>query len=189
MIVIVPYRPDWPAQFQEIGSALRSVLGPLALRIDHIGSTSVPNLAAKDRIDIQITVQALESAIEAGLNRLGYNRQVDILQDHIPPGGDEDSLQWIKWIFKPGQGMRPANVHVRIEGRANQRYALLFRDYLRSHPAAAQAYGQVKTALARYHADDVDAYYAIKDPVCDIIVSEAQEWASQTHWTPGVTDC
>ena len=60
---------------------------------------------------------------------------------------------------------RRVNLHVRLQGRSNQRYALLFRDYLRAHPRAAAAYGQAKTALAHYRADDIEAYYGVKDPV------------------------
>jgi GrpB-like predicted nucleotidyltransferase (UPF0157 family) len=77
---------------------------------------------------------------------------------------------------------------VRLRGAANQRYALLFQDYLRVHPMGAAAYAQVKLALARYHADDIDAYYDIKDPVCDIIMAAAESWAAATQWEPGPSD-
>ncbi len=189
MISIVPYQSNWPAEFQTIGKTIRESLGSLAVRIDHIGSTSVPNLAAKDLIDIQITVNDLDSRVEAGLNRIGHNRLKDVNQDHVPPGKTTDAREWRKWIFKPAPSQRPTNVHVRIAGRANQRYPLLFRDYLRAHPAAAQAYGQLKTALAKYHAEDIAAYYDVKDPVCDIIMEGAEEWASVIHWKAGKTDC
>ena len=56
MVEIIPYKVSWPAEFQEIAAPLRHALGSLALRIDHIGSTSVPALPAKDVIDLQITV-------------------------------------------------------------------------------------------------------------------------------------
>ncbi|MGH2482027.1 MAG: GrpB family protein, partial [Ktedonobacteraceae bacterium] len=59
MITIVPYDTNWPAAFIEVARPLRAALGDLALRIDHIGSTSVPGLAAKDIIDVQITVADL----------------------------------------------------------------------------------------------------------------------------------
>jgi GrpB-like predicted nucleotidyltransferase (UPF0157 family) len=75
-----------------------------------------------------------------------------------------------------------------VAGRANQRYAVLFRDYLRVDSAAASAYGQVKVALARYHGEDVDAYYAIKDPVCDILMAGAEAWAATVGWMPGPSD-
>ncbi|MBS1999041.1 MAG: GrpB family protein, partial [Cyanobacteria bacterium SZAS LIN-2] len=55
-ITIVPYNPAWPAQFEQIAAPLAAALGALAIRIDHIGSTAVPGLAAKDRIDIQLTL-------------------------------------------------------------------------------------------------------------------------------------
>ena len=66
------------------------------------------------------------------------------------------------------QAGRRVNLHVRVAGRANQRYPLLFRDYLRANAVAREAYAEVKRELARLHPADVDAYYAIKDPVCDI---------------------
>ncbi len=188
MITIEPYRTKWPDEFQALGRELRRALGDRALRIDHIGSTAVPGLAAKDLIDIQITVSELEVEIEQALNRAGYQRLIQFNQDHIPPDGDPDPFEWTKWLFKPPAPQRPVNVHVRLAGRANQRYPLLFRDYLRSHSTAARAYGQVKSALAMYHPNDMDAYYDVKDPVCDIIISGAEEWATATNWAPGPTD-
>ncbi len=79
-------------------------------------------------------------------------------------------------------------MHVRQAGRANQRYALLFRDYLRADPACAAAYGQVKVALARLHPNDQDAYYDVKDPVCDIIMAAAERWARETDYRQGPPD-
>lgn len=81
------------------------------------------------------------------------------------------------------------NLHVRQAGRANQRYPILFRDYLRAHPAAAAAYSQVKQALVGHRMDDPDAYYDVKDPVCDILIAAAEVWAHATGWQPGASDC
>ncbi|HEY3343189.1 MAG TPA: GrpB family protein, partial [Anaerolineae bacterium] len=78
---------------------------------------------------------------------------------------------------------------VRVLGSANQRYAVLFRDYLRAHPSTADAYARVKTALAHYHANDIDAYYAVKDPACDLIMGGAEDWAVTTQWVQGASDC
>lgn len=82
---------------------------------------------------------------------------------------------------------------MRVAGRANQRYAVLFRDYLRANPAMAGGYGSSagpsdKLALAVHHADDVEAYYAIKDPVSDVIMGGAEGWAATTGWVPGPSD-
>ena len=190
MVTIEPYNKHWPIEFETLGQNLRHHLGELALRIDHIGSTSVPGLAAKDIIDIQITVEALTAEVETALNHAGYQRIERITQDHLPPGMDDDPETWRKWLFKPQARQRPTNVHVRLPGRANQRYALLFRDYLRAHRPIALGYAQVKIAVVKYHPeDDMDAYYDIKDPVCDIIIGGAEYWATTTGWQAPSTDC
>lgn len=186
--IIVPYQSEWRDQFARLGRALREVLGNLAVRIDHIGSTSVPGLPAKDVVDIQVTARALTTPLDEALGSAGYERVATITRDHVPPGGPADPEQWNKWFFDRRGGVPRANLHVRVAGRANQRYAVLFRDYLRANEAAAAAYGQVKVALAGYHAEDVEAYYAIKDPVCDILVAGAEAWAATVGWAPGPSD-
>ena len=187
-IKILPYNPAWPDEFQQIGATLRGILGDHALRINHIGSTSVPGLAAKNIIDVQISVAALTPTIEAAMTHHGFRRHATIDHDHQPPSMVTDPAQWTKWLFNEPTGYRPCNLHMRIEGRANQRYALLFRDYLRAHPLAAQAYAQVKIALAARHADDREYYYDVKDPVCDIIMAGGEGWAQQSQWTLPMTD-
>lgn len=189
MIAIVPYRSDWQMEFSSLGGQLRTVLGDLALRIDHIGSTAVPGLAAKDIIDIQVTASAFDPSIQHALERLGYRRLAHILRDHVPPGCAGPDEDWAKWFFKGASDQRPANLHVRIAGRPNQRYPLLFRDYLRTHDPVALAYSQIKTALARLRPTDIDAYYDVKDPVCDIILGGAEVWAAQVGWKPAPSDC
>ena len=69
-----------------------------------------------------------------------------------------------------------------MQGSANHRYALLFRDYLRAHPAARDTVQAIKRELARRHGDDADAYYAIKDPVYDLIWLAANAWALASAW-------
>ena len=188
-VIIVDYRPDWPDEFAAIAADLRAALGALALRIDHIGSTAVPGLPAKDRIDVQVSVaDVADPRVTAALVRLGYTPVPAITADHQPPGADGAGAAWAKRFFRPPAGQRPTNLHVRGAGRANQRYALLFRDYLRAHPAAAAAYAETKRRLAAYHADDRDAYTLIKDPVCDLIMVAAEAWAVATGWQPGPSD-
>ena len=116
MIQIEPHKPIWREEFFALGRAIRQALGDLALRIDHIGSTAVPGLAAKDRIDIQVTVRGLDAAVEGALNRAGYRRIEWITQDHVPPRFDGEPSEWVKWTFTPSAGQRSANVHVRLAG-------------------------------------------------------------------------
>ncbi|QEL55340.1 hypothetical protein FYK34_07065 [Chromobacterium paludis] len=74
-------------------------------------------------------------------------------------------------------------MHVRRVGAANQRYALLFRDYLRAHPASAAAYGELKRRLAAGLADP-DCYPDVKAPAVDLIYLAAEQWAELTSWQP-----
>ena len=190
MISISAYKTSWPNEFLEKATMLRNILGDLVLRIDHIGSTAVPGLAAKDVIDIQITADRLSPNLESAMTLAGFQRVSNITRDHLPPGKDANADEWKKWFFQPASAGRRVNVHVRLPGRANQRYAILFRDYLRAFPDIAQAYGQVKEAIVKYHPEqDMEAYYDIKDPVCDIIHSGAEQWAIATNWQPGPSDC
>jgi len=182
MISIVAYQSAWPAEFHSLAADLCAALGSLAGRIDHIGSTAVPGLAAKDIIDIQVTVADLSEPLELALTGAGYRRVLRIGQDHVPPGWKGDEAEWRKWFFKPAAGQRAVHVHVRMAGRANQRYPLLFRDYLRANPNAAAAYARVKIELAKHHPADIEAFCDIKDPVCDIIMCAAEAWATDTKW-------
>jgi GrpB-like predicted nucleotidyltransferase (UPF0157 family) len=188
-VVIVSYDERWPADFAAIGAELRGALGDLALRIDHIGSTSVLGLAAKDRIDMQLTLADFDcfERIQAVLERLGYTSVPGILNDHQPPGWAGPNEQWEKRFFRPPIGQRPTNLHVRAAGRANQRYPLLFRDYLRAHPRSAAAYAELKRRLAD-NLRDLDSYPDVKDPACDLIIAAAEDWAAAVGWQLGPSD-
>jgi GrpB-like predicted nucleotidyltransferase (UPF0157 family) len=179
-VTIVEPKASWPAEFATISASIREALGPLALRIDHIGSTSVPGLPAKDIIDVQVTVSSLDrERLARVLVRAGFVDQA-IANDHRPPGATGPDDDWRKLFFQAGSG-RPVNVHVRVAGRPNQRYPLLFRDYLRAHPESAAAYATLKRALAALGIDR-DVYTDVKDPACDLIFIAAENWAAQTGW-------
>jgi len=179
-IEIVDYNPAWPSEFEAIAARLRDACGEFIETVDHIGSTAVPGLAAKDVLDVQLVARGFHEGLAARLDALGYRRLEAIAADHVPPQAEGSAnlsitaSDWAKWFFRGPQNERPINLHVRIAGRANACYAVLFRDYLRAHPVAATAYAQVKRELARLHADDIDAYYDVKDPVCDLIWIAAQ---------------
>jgi len=185
MIIINDYNPAWPKEFEVVRLSLLEILGPLAMRIDHIGSTSVPGLGAKDVIDIQITVQELTLEVRQRLIEAGYEYWEATTRDHVPLGEDDDPKLWAKLLFNQPKGQRRANVHARIDGNPNQRYPLLFRDYLRAHPNSARSIELIKREIVKRYADDMDAYYDIKDPVYDLIWDAALDWARQTGWKPG----
>jgi GrpB-like predicted nucleotidyltransferase (UPF0157 family) len=187
-VEIVDYRPAWPHEFAQLAATLRQQLGEMALRIDHIGSTSVPGLAAKDLIDMQLTVRALDEPPFTALIALGYSHRQRVVADHRPPRTSGPDSEWEKWLFVEPPGQRPTNLHVRIQGRANQRYALLFRDYLRAHPAAADAYAELKRRLALIIPNDRGLYADVKDPACDLIICAAETWAAANGWSPALSD-
>jgi GrpB-like predicted nucleotidyltransferase (UPF0157 family) len=189
LVEIVEYNPRWPEEFSALGAALRDALGDRALRIDHIGSTAVPGLAAKDRIDVQIAVEGFDRFDELGarIEGLGYAPRPHIVGDHRPPGWQGSESEWAKRFFTTPPEQRAANVHVRILGRANQRYALLFRDYLRTHPRSAAAYAELKRRLSSNLADPT-TYPEVKDPACDLIIVAAEDWAAVMGWKPGPSD-
>lgn len=181
-IVVADYSPAWPVEFTELAARVRAVLGEHARAIHHIGSTSVPGLAAKDIIDIQVTVADLTSeAFAAPLQSLGWVMK-PYASDHCPPGMDLSDADLAKRVFGI-ETPRRANLHVRADGRFNQRFPILFRDFLRAHPEAAAAYGEVKRQLARHVVDDWDAYYDVKDPAVDLIMVGARNWAVATGWS------
>lgn len=187
MIEIIPYQSGWPEEFIAIAGPIRERLGGLALRIDHIGSTSVPGLAAKDIIDVQITVAALDEAVISAMTSLGYSRPEGVWRDHVPPYYRGPEENWQKLYFHEPPGQRKTNTHVRVQGRANQRYPLLFRDYLRAHPESAEAYARLKQRLAENLADP-KTYPEVKDPAVDLIFFAAEAWAEGNGWQPGTSD-
>ncbi|MBA3653941.1 MAG: GrpB family protein [Actinobacteria bacterium] len=185
-LVISDYNPLWPSRFRGIAAELRDRVGDDCLRIDHIGSTSIPGLAAKDLIDVQITVEYL-AACDSWPDEVlrGLVCTPDNLVDHIPAGFSTDPTDWAKRYWsRPGE----LHVHVREAGRPNQRYPLLFRDFLRADAAAAGSYGAMKRALASAVQDDWDTYYAVKDPACDLIMAGAEHWAARVGWSQPASD-
>jgi GrpB-like predicted nucleotidyltransferase (UPF0157 family) len=112
----------------------------VAIRIDHIGSTSVPGLAAKPVIDIQISVARLEPAepFLKPLERLGF----------IYRAGNTERT---KRYFREPPGHARTHIHVRRAGSFSEQFPLLFRDYLRLHPAGAAKYERVKRRLAEQY--------------------------------------
>ncbi|MEN3810211.1 GrpB family protein [Chromobacterium piscinae] len=181
-VTIIPHQASWTNEFEAVAARLGAALGSLALRIDHIGSTSVPGLAAKDVIDVQITVAELDENVLRSLGDAGFALK-PFNRDHLPPGFDDVGEPWHKFFFREQEGERRAHIHVRRVGAANQRYALLFRDYLRAHPAMSAAYGELKQRLAAGLADP-DSYPDVKDPAVDLIYLAAEQWAAQTGWQP-----
>ena len=183
--VIVAYQARWADEFTEIRRRLADSFGDLASHIDHIGSTSIPGLAAKDVIDVQVSVASLEpeAPILEALAAAGMTDIVPDAWDHVPPGRVGEPDRWLKLLASPSRDERRVHVHVRVLGSPNERFALLFRDFMRANDDARDAWALFKIELAKI-APTVQDYVEVKDPATDVVIVVAERWASDVGWKP-----
>lgn len=158
-IVVVDYDPTWPALFESLQSAIWPAVGDFALAIEHVGSTSVPGLAAKPVIDISV-VLASERDVERAVDRLaglGY-----VHRGNLGVEGRE--------AFDQPHPIPAHNLYVCPRGSLGLVNQLAVRDYLRTHPDTARAYGELKKRLAVEFPTDIDSYvYGKTDLVLSIL--------------------
>lgn len=174
---VVAYDPHWATWFEALGGRLRESLGEVALRIDHIGSTAVPGLAAKPIIDVQVSVASLEP--------------VAPFLDPIQSCGfvwRRDNTELTKRYFRETPGARGTHIHVRRAGSFDEQFALLFRDYLRQHADSSASYARLKHRVAHHLDHDRQAYVDAKAPFIWDTMRAADEWAQSTGWQPGSAD-
>ncbi|MBF9140491.1 GrpB family protein [Hymenobacter properus] len=181
-VVLVSHRESWAGEFSEIARRICAAAGPAILRIDHIGSTAVPDLCAKDVIDIQITVADLDdvTGLTHPLWQAGFRQgafEYDVY--HALP---EHSDELRKLYLREPLGGRRTHIHVREAGRFNARFALLFRDYLRAYAPARQEYELLKSRAATVFPDSIEGYLFLKEPVFHLIYQAAECWAEKVRW-------
>jgi GrpB-like predicted nucleotidyltransferase (UPF0157 family) len=185
-VVVADYDPGWPRLAEELGAQVLVAGGGLVHRVEHIGSTSIPGMAAKNVIDLQASVDDLDRAVAAldgPLAAMGYER-LPYEHDHVPAGSDDDPERWVKRLWARRNRVDPrVNLHARLVGSPNERLALLFRDWFRAHPEAVPAYAAFKRTLAN-ELSGIGAYSDVKDPVVDLIIAMAEPWTAATGWNP-----
>jgi GrpB-like predicted nucleotidyltransferase (UPF0157 family) len=169
-VEVVAYDQGWPERFEAWRGRLVGLLGPVALRIEHVGSTSVPGLAAKPVVDIQVSVANLGD------------------EDRYVPPCEAAGLQFRlrddeHRYFQPPPG-KPRHVHVHVcqQGAEWERVHLLFRDYLRCSAGAREAYAAAKREATRLWGNDRPAYTEAKTDVILGILDQAGAWAAATGW-------
>ena len=161
-IEIVPYDPAWPSAFTIERDRIAAALGTFALRIDHNGSTSVPGLAAKPIIDIQVSVRQLQpiEPYATPLTQIGYV--------HVPHPDDS----FCPFFHRPKAWPHTYHVHVVQSGGDEERRTLAFRDYLRAHQEIALEYEKLKRTLASHHsAGDFPSREAYAEAKTEFITS------------------
>ena len=186
--VLEPHREEWARQAARIAARLVAAAPDLILAVDHIGSTAVPGLAAKDVIDLQVAVQDLGAAEQLApfLAAAGYPAVRGIESD-TPKPGTSDPAAWLKRFHANADPCRAVNVHVRPAGSAGWRYALMFRDWLRADPSALTLYQEHKSDLARRFSGSAGTapYAEAKEPwFTDVAWPLMSAWAQATGWEP-----
>lgn len=161
-LFIADYDASWPATFLALRDRIRPVLGSIADAIEHVGSTSVPGLAAKPIIDIDVIVSHRDrvSAATERLGLLGYVHQGNL--------GIED-----REAYETPAGLPAHHLYVCVTGSPALANHIAVRDYLRTHPERAAAYGRLKKKLARRFPDDVGEYTRAKSEFILEVLSAA----------------
>lgn len=180
---VVSYDETWPEQARRIVARLNTACGHRAVRVDHIGSTAVPGLDAKDVIDIQVTVPSLDVADELTdlLLAAGYPRVADITED---VAHTDDKTLWQKRFHASADPGRPTNVHIRVDGWPGQQFALLFPVWLAANPDERVEYLALKhDAIAAAPATSGE-YADAKEPWLAGAYRRAWAWAEETGWRP-----
>ena len=162
-VVVLPYDPRWALDFQIIRDLIREALGPLALGVEHVGSTSVRGLSAKPIIDLDVIIRdnTLLNDVIAALRKIGYEYEGD-----LGIAGRE--------AFKyTGQGNLPAHhLYVCPKDSAELKRHLAFRNHLRTHPEAVREYSRIKEEGAALYPYDIEKYIEHKTPFIEAIYRE-----------------
>lgn len=163
---IVDYDPAWPGEAARELARVGAALGDLAVRLDHVGSTSVPGLAAKPIVDLQVSVVALEP-------RAAYVDPLESIGYLFVPFATAPEYHF---FGRPRERPRTHHLHVCAAGSFEERRHLAVRDYLRAEPAEAARYEAVKRESVRRNPEDRVAYMAGKDGFVKELERRALEW-------------
>ena len=166
-VVVVPYDPAWPLQYEEEKTRTLAVIAPFMVCIEHMGSTAVPGLAAKPVIDILIAVRSLADAplFLPPLTSLGY----EYIQKH------ETVFPERRYLHRLVNGQHTHHLHM-VERDSNFfKVQITFRDYLRRHPDARDQYAALKLDLAQRYRNDRDAYTDAKSAFIQSILKMAEQ--------------
>ena len=168
---VVDYDPRWASMFEEARSEIVGRCGVLLVAVEHIGSTSVPGLAAKPVIDIMAAVESIDDAqaLVDPLAALGF--------EYVP----KNDVAGRRFFRRGPRGAGTHHLHVVEQGSWKWRRQLLFRDHLRAHPDAAADYERLKRELAARHGPDRGAYTDAKTSFIKSVVEMALAEEAVSH--------
>lgn len=162
-VVVLPYDEQWKQDFLVIKNELTSALGELALRIEHVGSTSVEGLSAKPIIDIDVVIKdhSVFKEVVSALGAIGYRHEGD-----LGIAGRE------AFKYDGKEHLRKHHLYVCPEDSAELKRHTAFRDHLRTHPDAVREYSRIKEEGAKLYPYDIDRYIEHKSPFIQKIYAE-----------------
>ena len=162
-VVVLPYDEAWKKDFEEIKAELMAVLDGLVLSVEHVGSTSVPGLAAKPIIDIDVVIEDTDcfEKVKAALEMIGYQHEGDL---------GIHGREAFKYDGK--EHLRKHHLYVCAKDSDELKRHLSFRDYLRTHSDAVKEYGRIKEEGARLYPNDIDSYIEYKAPFIENIYEQ-----------------
>jgi dephospho-CoA kinase len=186
--VLAPADPTWGTQAARLAGRIAAAVPADILAVDHIGSTAVPGLDAKDIIDLQLTVADLATAdrIAPLLAAAGFPLWAGVFADSPKPS-HPDPADWAKRLHGNADPGRPVNLHIRPAGSPGWRFALSFRDWLRDDAAARADYLAEKRRVAALHRVDKSTagYAADKEAWFSEHAAERMDaWVRRTGWQP-----
>jgi dephospho-CoA kinase len=181
-LALSEFQERWAHDAERLIGRIRRALGERALSVDHVGSTAVPGLVAKDVIDLQIGVRDLLEAdrpafIDA-MTAAGFPRAPGHWWD-----SGADGKEWPKRVHGNADPARVTHIHVREHGSDGWVWALRFRDWMRADTGARESYERFKRELSGRLVRTAD-YAAAKEPWFALAHADALSWSSRTGWRP-----
>jgi GrpB-like predicted nucleotidyltransferase (UPF0157 family) len=180
-IALTAFKAEWHAEYAELAAILRGLdLASLGM-IEHVGSTSIPGLVAKDVIDVQIRVPDLDAELVIGrFTAEGFRHRPE-------PWNNLEATRlgvYPKLVFAPPLGGRHANVHTRAQNSPGAHDTLLFRDYLRAEEVPRRQWGDLKQSIVQDKNVDLATYGQAKQSAWTELMAGADQWALEHEWRP-----
>ena len=163
-VVVLPYDERWEQAFTQIKDEIQAALGSLALRIEHVGSTSVRGLSAKPIIDIDVVIRdySVFDAVVTALKEIGYQHE-----------GDLGIAAREAFKYDGKAHLQQHHLYVCPQDSAELKRHIAFRNYLRSNPEAVREYGRIKEEGAALYPDDIGKYIQHKSSFIEKIYRES----------------
>lgn len=168
-VELVPHNPDWPMLAREEADLIQASLPEEILAVHHIGSTSIPGIKAKPILDFVVVVKDLDTLDQkvSHLTVLGYESK------------GERGIEGRRFFSKDSGGSRSHHLHAFQKDHPEIKRHLRFRDYLRTHPEAAQQYQELKERLAERYPNRSGSYTEAKSDFILSMDDQARRWYTQ----------